>query len=84
LQALLALHTEPLLATTLIAPGATQPLNDAQDILQRFQNQIDAVIDAGACALEPTTIIDLSTDEPTLIRQGRGTLEALGLEALRQ
>ena len=84
LQALLALHTEPLLATTLIAPGATKPLNDAQEILTRFQNQIDAVIDAGACALEPTTIIDLSAGEPALIRQGRGTLEALGLEALRQ
>lgn len=84
LQALLALHTEPLLATTLIAPGATKPLNDAQEILTRFQNQIDAVIDAGACALEPTTIIDLSAREPALIRQGRGTLEALGLEALRQ
>jgi tRNA threonylcarbamoyl adenosine modification protein (Sua5/YciO/YrdC/YwlC family) len=84
LQDLLALHHEPLLATTLIAPGESEPLNDAQEIVQRFRNQIAAVIDAGACALEPTTVIDLSGSEPVLIRQGGGTLEALGLEALRQ
>ena len=79
LQALLALHHEPLLATTLIAPGDTQPLNDASDILQRYKNQIAAVIDAGACALEPTTVVDLTGDEPELVRQGRGSLAALGL-----
>jgi tRNA threonylcarbamoyl adenosine modification protein (Sua5/YciO/YrdC/YwlC family) len=84
LQDLLALHHEPLLATTLIAPGESEPLNDAQEILQRYQNQIAGVIDAGACALEPTTVIDLSGGEPVLIRQGGGTLAALGLEALRQ
>jgi tRNA threonylcarbamoyl adenosine modification protein (Sua5/YciO/YrdC/YwlC family) len=84
LQDLLALHHEPLLATTLIAPGESEPLNDAQEILKRFQNQIAGVIDAGACALEPTTVIDLSGGEPVLIRQGGGTLAALGLEALRQ
>ncbi len=79
LQALLALHHEPLLATTLIAPGESEPINDAQAILQRYQNQIGAVIDAGACALEPTTVVDLSGAEPVLIRQGRGSLAALGL-----
>ncbi len=84
LQDLLALHHEPLLATTLIAPGESEPINDAQEILQRYQNQIAGVIDAGACAREPTTIIDLSGGDPVLIRQGGGTLEALGLEALRQ
>ena len=79
LQALLALHPEPLLATTLIAPGETEPLNDAQEILERFKNQIAAVIDAGACALEPTTVVDLSGAEPVVIREGRGSLAALGL-----
>ena len=79
MQALLALHHEPLLATTLIAPGETEPLNDAQDILARYKNQIAGVIDAGACALEPTTVVDLSNGEPVLIRQGRGTVAALGL-----
>ena len=79
LQALLDLHNGPLLATTLIAPGETEPLNDAKDIRRRYKNQISAVIDAGACAREPTTVVDLSGEEPVLIRQGRGALAALGL-----
>jgi tRNA threonylcarbamoyl adenosine modification protein (Sua5/YciO/YrdC/YwlC family) len=79
LQALLYLHNGPLLATTLIAPGETEPLNDAKDIRWRYKNQISAVIDAGACAREPTTVVDLSGEEPVLIRQGRGALAALGL-----
>ncbi len=79
LQSLLALHHEPLLATTLIPPGETEPINDAQDILERYKNQIAAVISAGACALEPTTVVDLTGGEPVLIRQGRGGLAAVGL-----
>jgi len=79
LQALLALHEGPLLATTLIPPGETEPLNDAQDIRSRFERVIDAVLDAGACPLEPTTVVDLSNGEPELIRQGRGDAAALGL-----
>ena len=79
LQELLALHNRPLLATTLIAPGDSEPLNDATDIRERFGHQIAAVINAGACAREPTTVLDLSGDEPALIRQGRGPLAALGL-----
>ena len=78
LQELLALHNAPLLATTLIAPGDSEPLNDATDIRERFGHQIAAVINAGACAREPTTVLDLSGDEPALIRQGRGPLAALG------
>ncbi len=79
LQDLLALHNGPLLATTLIAPGDTDPLNDAHDIRARFEHQIDGVIDAGACAHQATTVIDLSDGEPSLVRQGRGDPAALGL-----
>jgi tRNA threonylcarbamoyl adenosine modification protein (Sua5/YciO/YrdC/YwlC family) len=79
LQALLALHEGPLLATTLIAPGDTEPLNDAQQIRERYEHQIAAVIDAGACALEPTTVVDLTNGEPVIIREGRGALSVLGL-----
>ncbi len=76
---LLALHDGPLLATTLIPPGETEPLNDAQEIRSRFEHLIDAVIDAGACPNEATTVVDLSGDEPALLRQGRGDARALGL-----
>src|SRR5665647_1246338 len=79
LQSLLALHDGPLLATTLIASGETEPLNDAKDICRRYKNQITAVIDSGACAGEPTTVVDLSSAEPVVIRQGRGALAPLGL-----
>jgi tRNA threonylcarbamoyl adenosine modification protein (Sua5/YciO/YrdC/YwlC family) len=81
LQELLAHHNGPLLATTFIAPGETEPLNDAQDIRERFEHQLAAVIDAGACALEPTTVVDLTGDEPVVLRQGRGDLQTLGLQA---
>ena len=81
LQELLALHNGPLLATTFIAPGETEPLNDAQEIRERFEHQLAAVIDAGACALEPTTVVDLTGDEPVVLRQGRGDLAILGLQA---
>ncbi|MCY7316636.1 MAG: threonylcarbamoyl-AMP synthase [Rubrivivax sp.] len=79
LQALLAQLGEPLLATTLIAPGETLPMNDAVQIRQRFQKLLQAVVDAGACAMAPTTVIDLSGEKPVLVRQGRGELARLGL-----
>ncbi len=79
LQALLSMHQGALLATTLIEPGETQPMNDAAEIRARFEKVIAGVIDAGACALEPTTVIDLTGAEPQLIRQGGGDLARLGL-----
>lgn len=83
LQALLALHGAPLLATTLIPRGETEPLNDAHDIRDQMEHELAAVIDAGACPLEPTTVIDLTAmgdgGEPVVVRRGRGDLAALGL-----
>lgn len=79
LQELLALHNGPLLATTLICPGETEPMNDAQEIRKRLEHQLAAVVDAGACPLEPTTVVDLTSGEPVVLRQGRGDLATLGL-----
>ena len=78
-QDLLALFGEPLLATTLIPPGETEPLNDAEEISERFDKVLQAIVDAGACAREPTTVIDLTGDEAVLVRLGRGDPEKLGL-----
>jgi tRNA threonylcarbamoyl adenosine modification protein (Sua5/YciO/YrdC/YwlC family) len=78
-QALLAELGQPLLATTLIAPGESEPMNDADDILVRYQKLIAGVVDAGACPMSPTTVIDLSGAVPALVRQGRGDLARLGL-----
>lgn len=78
-QALLELFGQPLLATTLIAPGETEPMNDPHAIRDRFQKLIQAVVDAGACPMQPTTVLDLTGAEPALIRQGRGDPQRLGL-----
>ncbi|MDP3084422.1 MAG: L-threonylcarbamoyladenylate synthase [Rubrivivax sp.] len=78
-QELLALLGAPLLATTLIAPGESEPLNDPEEIRERFQKVLGAVVDAGACPMEPTTVIDLSGDEPQVLRLGRGDPGRLGL-----
>lgn len=80
-QELLAQFGQPLLATTLIAPGESAPMNDAHAIRERFQKSLQAVVDAGACPMQPTTVIDLSGDEAVLVRQGRGDATALGLQS---
>jgi tRNA threonylcarbamoyl adenosine modification protein (Sua5/YciO/YrdC/YwlC family) len=77
---LLQILGQPLLGTTLIPPGETQPLNDAQDIRERFEKQIQAIVCAGACPRQPTTVIDLTGDEPVLVRVGRGDPSRLGME----
>lgn len=79
LQELLALHGAPLLAATLIMPGETLPLNDPEEIRERLEHQIAAVIDAGACSLEPTTVIDMSGEAPQVLRYGQGKPALLGL-----
>ena len=83
LQMLLELHGAPLLASTLIPPDETEPLNDPQEIRERFEKQLDGIIDAGGCPLEPTTVLDLTPmstgGDPIVVREGRGSLQALGL-----
>ncbi|MDP4614313.1 L-threonylcarbamoyladenylate synthase [Limnohabitans sp. Bal53] len=79
LQELLSLHGAPLLAATLIMPTEDDPLNDPQEIRERLEHQLGAVIDAGACTLQATTVIDM-TDEPAqVLRLGQGDPALLGL-----
>ena len=79
LQELLALHGAPLLAATLIMPGETLPLNDPEEIRERLEHQLGAVIDAGACSLAPTTVIDMTGEAPQVLRYGQGKPALLGL-----
>ena len=79
LQELRGVYGEPLLGTTLILPGDDHPLNDPEEIRERLQNQIHVVLDAGACAMEPTTVVDLTSGEPVLVREGRGDPALVGL-----
>jgi tRNA threonylcarbamoyl adenosine modification protein (Sua5/YciO/YrdC/YwlC family) len=84
LQALLELHGAPLLATTLIPRGQTESLNDANDIRELMEHDLAAVLDAGACPLQPTTVIDLTPmadgGDAVVIRLGRGDVHLLGIQ----
>ncbi len=82
LQQLLTFHAEPLLATTLILPGEKEPLNDPKNIREQLEHQIAGVIDSGACVLAPTTVVDLCSDSPVILRLGQGDIARLGLSSL--
>ena len=79
LQELLAMHGAPLLATTLIPHGESDPLNDPEEIRGRYEKLIAGVIDAGACSREPTTVVDCTGDNIEVVRQGLGDVALLGL-----
>lgn len=70
---------QPLIASTLILPPDTEPLNEPELIRSRLEKLVDLVIDGGACCGEPSTVIDLTGPEPQLVRRGRGALEPFGL-----
>ena len=74
-------HAEsPLLSTTLIPEGEELALADPTEIRERYQHALAAVSDAGACALEATTVIDLTASPPEVVRRGRGDPSLLGLD----
>ena len=70
----------PLMSTTLIPEGEDQPLNDAQEIFQRYGHALAAVFDGGPCSLSSTTVIDLTGQSPEVLRRGQGDLAAVGLD----
>ena len=70
--ALLAELGEPLMSVSLILPGDTEPMTDPYEIRERLEHHVDLVIDGGFGDLKASTIIDLSGDEPELIREGCG------------
>ncbi|HET8596225.1 MAG TPA: L-threonylcarbamoyladenylate synthase [Castellaniella sp.] len=78
-RALIDAAGSPLLSTTLIPQGEALPLNDAQDILARYQHELAAIVDGGACPFDPTTVIDLTQETPQVVRVGRGDPATLGL-----
>ncbi len=79
-QALLTELGEPLVSSTLIPAGASEPLNDAETIRSRYEHFLDLIVDSGACPMEPTTVIDLAVTPPVVVRLGRGDPSRLGLE----
>ena len=78
-QALLEEVGEPLLSVTCQLPGDELPLTDPEEIRERLRGRVDLVVDAGACGVEPTTVIDLVSGVPVVVRRGIGDVEPLGL-----
>jgi tRNA threonylcarbamoyl adenosine modification protein (Sua5/YciO/YrdC/YwlC family) len=81
-HALLAELGQPMLSATLLLPGEAAPLSDPDDIRERLERQLDLVIDAGPCGVEPSTVIDLTTDTPLVLRRGSGSLAPFAVEAV--
>ncbi|NHC62166.1 L-threonylcarbamoyladenylate synthase [Paenalcaligenes suwonensis] len=69
----------PLLSTTLIPEGEVEALNDVAEIEKRYKGQIAAIVDGGACSMQPTTVIDLTEETPEVVRVGSGDPAKLGL-----
>ena len=81
-HALLAELDQPMVSATLLLPGAAAPLADPQEIRAALEHQLDLVIDAGPCGLEPSTVIDLTGDTPVVLRKGSGSLAPFAVEAV--
>jgi len=71
-QAILEELGEPLVSSTLLLPDHEEPMTQGWEIKERLDHMVDAVIDSGDCGVEPTTVIDLSQDEPEVLREGAG------------
>ncbi|SHK62404.1 tRNA threonylcarbamoyl adenosine modification protein, Sua5/YciO/YrdC/YwlC family [Pseudonocardia thermophila] len=71
-RALLETLGEPLLSSTLLLPDHEEPLTQGWEIKEELDHLVDAVIDSGECGTEPTTVVDLSGDEPEIVRVGAG------------
>jgi tRNA threonylcarbamoyl adenosine modification protein (Sua5/YciO/YrdC/YwlC family) len=72
---------EPILSTTLLLPGDGLPLNDMDEIRSRLEHDVDVLLDAGSCGVEMTTVVDLTSDVPVVIRRGKGSIGQFAVPA---
>jgi tRNA threonylcarbamoyl adenosine modification protein (Sua5/YciO/YrdC/YwlC family) len=75
-RTLLAELGEPIMSSTLLLPGDTEPMTDPHEIKERLEHQVDLVIDGGNCGFEPSSVIDLSGPAPVVVRRGKGDVSA--------
>jgi tRNA threonylcarbamoyl adenosine modification protein (Sua5/YciO/YrdC/YwlC family) len=68
---------EPLMSSTLILPGDELPLTDGEQIRERIDHVLDAIVDGGHCGIEPTTVVDLVVSPPVILRQGKGRISSV-------
>ena len=75
-QGLLEMLGEPLMSSTLLLPGDSVPLTEPEEVVARVGKLVDAIIDGGACGMEPTSIIDFTRGEIAILRKGKGDTAA--------
>jgi tRNA threonylcarbamoyl adenosine modification protein (Sua5/YciO/YrdC/YwlC family) len=68
---------QPIMSSTLIPPEGTEAMDDAYEIRERYEHEVDLVIDGGFCGIEPTTVISLIDEFPEIRRHGRGDVSFL-------
>ncbi|HVM28035.1 MAG TPA: L-threonylcarbamoyladenylate synthase [Mycobacteriales bacterium] len=77
-RALLRELGEPLVSSTLLLPGAEEPMTDGWSIKEELDGDLDAVLDAGDCGTVPTTVVDWSEGYPEVVREGAGDVTRFG------
>lgn len=78
-QALLETLGEPLISCTLQFPGEDQPVGEPEEWREQLDRAVDIVLDGGPCGVDPTTVLDLSDGDATVLREGKGALDRVGL-----
>jgi tRNA threonylcarbamoyl adenosine modification protein (Sua5/YciO/YrdC/YwlC family) len=74
--ALVAMLGCPIITTSIHdSDGFLDYPTDPDEIYSDWHDKVDAVIDAGAGGFLPSTVIDCSTGQPVLVRQGKGEIE---------
>jgi len=70
-HALLAEFGNPIISTSACFPEQDY-IGDPDRVESTFSNRVDLFLDVGPGGLVPSTVIDLTQDEPLLVRQGKG------------
>lgn len=78
-QGLLDALGEPLISISMVLPDQELPENDPELIADKLGKRVDAIVDGGAGGLEFTTVLDMTTTEPSVLREGKG-FDRLALE----
>ncbi|WP_299305565.1 L-threonylcarbamoyladenylate synthase [uncultured Brachybacterium sp.] len=63
---------EPIASSTLLLPGQEDPPSEAWVVQELLGEQVDAIIDSGEVGIEPTTVVDLSSGDLVIAREGAG------------
>ena len=68
---------QPIMSSTLILPDTELPLTDPYQIRVILEHEVDLVIDGGFCDIVPSTVLDMTTGLPEVLREGKGSLDWL-------